>query len=187
FLSSLKTDFLEGQIKVFGSNGEKLSLPKGSTPVDFAFRLFPEKAPFLSDAEINGRQKPLWHALQGGDRVILSFSENKTIGMEWLDFAKTYNAREKIRHWLKAGGGKCEKAMVARYFFSATPRKGLVGEIFSSIGKCNACVESFHIEKISPARFEGSLTLSLKGKNTAEKLGKCLQKIKGLGELRQAD
>ncbi|MEM0360568.1 MAG: HD domain-containing protein [Candidatus Diapherotrites archaeon] len=184
FFSTLKTDFLGEQISVFSENGSKYSIPKGSTALDFAFKQNPGKALYALSAEINGKQRPLWHELKSGDRVVFSFSQAKTVSRDWAGFAKTFGARECILKELNlySNNTLSGKTPLAGYSFSAKPRKGLLKEIFLVLGE-NASVSSFTVKKVAPHRVEGSLFLELKKNTSIEKIEKKLGKIKGLSEI----
>jgi len=185
FASALKTDFLEGQVGVFGPQGRKFLLPKGSTPVDFAFKFSPKKAPKLAQVEINGRAKPVWSKLNSGDRIHPFYSRDKTIEREWLDFAKTYYAREMIKDELNIAGAKAVERFRASYSFTAKPRKGLLEEISVVLGNYNAELELFTIGRVAPGRFEGKISFSLEKKGSEQGIIGSLARVKGLSELKQ--
>ena len=106
FLESVKTDIFKDQVFVFTPKGEIKDLPKGSTPLDFAYRIHTELGHRCIGAKVNGRLMSLEHQLDNGDVVeILSSKRSKGPSRDWLSphlgYVKTSHAREKIRQWFK--------------------------------------------------------------------------------------
>jgi GTP pyrophosphokinase/guanosine-3',5'-bis(diphosphate) 3'-pyrophosphohydrolase len=92
---------LEKQIFVYTPKGDVIALPKGATPVDFAYAIHTEIGNHCAGAKVNGRWVPLDYQLQTGERVEIITSPNKKPSPEWLKFVKTSKARQKIKHFLK--------------------------------------------------------------------------------------
>jgi len=106
FLESVKTDIFIDQVFVYTPKGEIKDLPKGATPLDFAYRVHTELGHRCIGAKVNGRLVPLNHALNNGDVVeIMSTKGAKAPSRDWLNphlgFVKTSHAKEKIRQWFK--------------------------------------------------------------------------------------
>jgi guanosine-3',5'-bis(diphosphate) 3'-pyrophosphohydrolase len=102
FVDTLKTDMFSGQVFVFTPRGDILDLPAGSTPIDFAYRVHTELGHRTIGAKVNGLMVPLDARLQTGDRVeILTTRLAHGPGRDWLSFAQSANARQKIRQWFK--------------------------------------------------------------------------------------
>jgi len=106
FLESVKTDFFIDQVFVFTPKGEIKDLPKGSTPLDFAYRVHTELGHHCVGAKVNGRLVPFSYQLKNGDIVeIMSTRGAKGPSRDWLSphlgYIKTSHAREKIRQWFK--------------------------------------------------------------------------------------
>ncbi|MEE8618784.1 MAG: bifunctional (p)ppGpp synthetase/guanosine-3',5'-bis(diphosphate) 3'-pyrophosphohydrolase [Dehalococcoidales bacterium] len=107
FLESVKTDILIDQVFVFTPKGEIKDLPKGSTPLDFAYRIHTELGHRCIGAKVNGRLVPLNHQLNNGDVVEIMTTKKRDKGpsRDWLShhlgYIKTSQAREKIRQWFK--------------------------------------------------------------------------------------
>ncbi|MBI2832563.1 MAG: bifunctional (p)ppGpp synthetase/guanosine-3',5'-bis(diphosphate) 3'-pyrophosphohydrolase [Chloroflexi bacterium] len=104
FLESVKTDIFIGQVFVFTPKGEIKDLPKGSTPLDFAYRLHTELGHRCIGAKVNGRLVPLNYNLNNGDVVeIITSKRTKGPSTDWLSpqlgYVKTSQARTKIRQW----------------------------------------------------------------------------------------
>jgi GTP diphosphokinase / guanosine-3',5'-bis(diphosphate) 3'-diphosphatase len=104
FLEYLKVDLYSEDIFVLTPNGRLVHLPKGSTPLDFAFQIHTEVGTHCAGAKINNRLKPLSTELQSGDTVEIITNPNRTPSHDWLKLVKTSNARSKIRRWLKQAG-----------------------------------------------------------------------------------
>ncbi len=101
FLEHLKVDLFPEEVYVFTHKGEILRLPRGATPVDFAYTVHTEIGHQCVGARVNGRIASLRTALRNGDRVeILTDSEHRP-NSSWLHFVVTGKARSAIRHHLK--------------------------------------------------------------------------------------
>ncbi|MCK5577178.1 MAG: bifunctional (p)ppGpp synthetase/guanosine-3',5'-bis(diphosphate) 3'-pyrophosphohydrolase [Dehalococcoidales bacterium] len=106
FLESVKTDIFIDQVFVFSPKGEIKDLPKGSTPLDFAYRIHTELGHRCVGAKVNGRLVSLSYQLANGDVVeIMTTKREKGPSRDWLNpnlgYVKTSHAREKIRQWFK--------------------------------------------------------------------------------------
>lgn len=104
FLEYLKIDLYSEDIFVFTPQGKIIHLPKGSTPLDFAFQIHSEIGVHCSGAKINGRLQPLSTKLQSGDTVEIMTAANRTPSRDWLKLVKTSSARTRIRRWLNEAG-----------------------------------------------------------------------------------
>jgi guanosine-3',5'-bis(diphosphate) 3'-pyrophosphohydrolase len=106
FLESVKTDIFIDQVFVFTPKGEIKDLPKGSTPLDFAYRIHTELGHRCIGAKVNGKLVPLDYQLNNGDVVeIMTTKRDKGPSRDWLNlhlgYVKTSHAREKIGQWFK--------------------------------------------------------------------------------------
>ena len=95
-------DLFPEEVYVFTPNGEVKELPKGSSPIDFAYSIHTDVGRQCVGARINGRLCPLKTELKNGDIVEVLTSANQTPSKDWLAFVKTSKARNKIRQWIKA-------------------------------------------------------------------------------------
>ncbi|MCA0153514.1 RelA/SpoT family protein [Winogradskyella vincentii] len=102
FVEQFKLNLYSKEIFVFSPKGDLKSLPKGATPLDFAFSIHTEVGMKTRGAKVNGKLVPLSHKLQSGDRVEILTSENAKPNSNWLDYATTARARSKIKSALKA-------------------------------------------------------------------------------------
>ena len=101
FVEQFKLNLYSKEIFVFTPKGELKSLPKGATPLDFAFSIHTEVGSKTRGAKVNGKLVPLSHILNSGDRVEIITSENAKPNPNWLDYATTGKARSKIKSLLK--------------------------------------------------------------------------------------
>lgn len=102
FVEQFKLNLYSKEIFVFSPKGDLTSLPKGSTPLDFAFSVHTEVGLKTRGAKVNGKLVPLSHVLQSGDRVEILTSDNVKPNSNWLDYATTARARSKIKSSLNA-------------------------------------------------------------------------------------
>ena len=102
FLDTLKTDLFSEEVFLFTPKGDVISMPKGATPLDFAYRIHSAVGNQCVGAKINGKIVPLDTPLATGDRVeILTSASSKGPGTDWLRICKTPQAKAKIRQFLK--------------------------------------------------------------------------------------
>ena len=101
FLEFLKIDLYQDEIFVFTPRGDVKRLPKGATPIDFAFAVHTEVGQHCQGARINGRIAPLHRPLKNGDTVEILTSTQAKPSRDWLAHIQTARARHKIRQWTK--------------------------------------------------------------------------------------
>ncbi|MFZ2087001.1 MAG: bifunctional (p)ppGpp synthetase/guanosine-3',5'-bis(diphosphate) 3'-pyrophosphohydrolase [Desulfobaccales bacterium] len=101
-LEGMRLELFPDEVYVFTPQGEVKELPRGATPVDFAYAIHTEVGNTCTGAKVNGRMVPLRHELKNGDTVEITTSGNQRPNRDWLQFVKTPKARHKIRQWLKA-------------------------------------------------------------------------------------
>jgi guanosine-3',5'-bis(diphosphate) 3'-pyrophosphohydrolase len=101
FLEFLKLDLYADEIFVFTPNGDVHQLPKGATPIDFAFAVHSEVGQHCAGARINGRIAPLSRPLRNSEQVEIITSPTARPSRDWLAHVRTGRARHKIRQWLR--------------------------------------------------------------------------------------
>jgi guanosine-3',5'-bis(diphosphate) 3'-pyrophosphohydrolase len=104
FLESVKTDVLVDRVFVYTPKGEIKELPRGATPLDFAFRIHTDLGYRCIGAKVNGKLEPLNYTLKNGDVVeIMASKVDKGPSLDWLNtelgYLKTSHARSKVRQW----------------------------------------------------------------------------------------
>jgi GTP diphosphokinase / guanosine-3',5'-bis(diphosphate) 3'-diphosphatase len=102
FLHSLKEDLFSTAMYVFTPKGDLLNFPKGSTVIDFAYRIHTEVGHHCSGARVNGQLVSLKYILRSGDTVEIITTQQQVPNRDWLKWVKTPRAKSKIRNWLKA-------------------------------------------------------------------------------------
>ncbi|MDX1326875.1 MAG: RelA/SpoT family protein [Arenibacter sp.] len=101
FVEEFKLNLYSKEIFVFTPQGELKSLPKGATPLDFAFNIHTEVGMHTRGAKVNGKLVPLNTTLQSGDQVEIITSKSASPNQSWLDYATTARARSKIKSSLR--------------------------------------------------------------------------------------
>ena len=102
FLENLKTELFEDEVYVFTPKGAIKVLPKGATPIDFAYTIHAEIGNHMTGCKINSKMMPIITPLNSGDIVEIITSENsKGPSLDWLKFVKSTSARNKINSWFK--------------------------------------------------------------------------------------
>lgn len=119
FLENVRIDLFPDEVYVFTPGGEVKSLPKGATPVDFAYQIHTEVGNQCIGAKVNSRMVPLQYELKTGDVAEIITSKSAHPSKDWLKFVKSVKSRSKIRQWIKTqekdrsltlGREMCEKA-----------------------------------------------------------------------------
>ena len=101
FLEHVKIDLFPSEVYVFSPKGKIFSLPKGSTPVDFAYAVHTDVGNRCVACRINGDLMPLRSELRNGDQVEIITAAHANPNPAWLSYARTGKARSQIRHFLK--------------------------------------------------------------------------------------
>jgi len=106
FIESIKTDIFQDQVFVYTPKGEIKELPRGATPLDFAYRIHTDVGHRCIGAKVNGRMVSLDYQLQNGDTVeVMATKLERGPSLDWLNpnlgYVKTHHAREKIRQWYR--------------------------------------------------------------------------------------
>jgi len=101
FVENIKLNLYSKEIYTFTPNGDIKSLPKGATPIDFAYAIHTDVGSKCRGAKVNGKIVPLSKELKSGDQVDIITSNNQKPKLAWLDYAVTSRARSKIKNALK--------------------------------------------------------------------------------------
>ena len=100
-LESIKLELFSEEVFVFTPKGDLIVLPKGATPVDFAYHIHTDIGNHCAGAKVNGRIVPLDYKLQNGDQVEIITNPTKKPNPEWLKFVVTSKAKSRIKAYLK--------------------------------------------------------------------------------------
>ena len=101
FIESVKSEFFPKEIYVFTPKGRIVELPKGATPVDFAYAVHTDVGKNCVAANVDRKPYPLSQALESGQTIDILTSPNARPNVAWLNFVVTAKARSSIRHALK--------------------------------------------------------------------------------------
>ncbi len=103
FVDTVKNDLLSERVLVFTPAGDVMNLPRGSTPIDFAYQVHTEVGHRCIGARVNGNIVPLNYVLQTGDRVEVLTNRSAQYGpsTDWSNIAVTRSAKQKIRHYFR--------------------------------------------------------------------------------------
>ena len=101
FMDTVRMDLFSEEVFVFTPKGAVKELPKGATPVDFAYAVHTDVGHRCSAAKVSGKLVPLKYQLRHGDIVEIITSPNHNPSKDWLKFVVTSRARARIRQWIK--------------------------------------------------------------------------------------
>lgn len=101
YVDSVKLDLFRDEVFVFTPKGRVVVLPRGSTPVDFAYRIHTEVGNTCTGSKVNGRIVSLNHVLKNGDIIEILTSKKSTPRLDWINFVQTQTAKSRIRQWYK--------------------------------------------------------------------------------------
>ena len=102
FMQTLKTELFEDEVYVFTPKGDIKTLPKGSTPIDFAYMIHAEIGNKMVGCKINSKMMPIITKLKSGDIVEIVTNDNsKGPSRDWLKFVRSTSAKTRIQQWFK--------------------------------------------------------------------------------------
>ena len=101
FINNLKIDLYPEEVYIFTPKGEVKALPRGATPLDFAYAIHTDVGHRCVGARVNGKMVPLRTRLKNGDIVEIVTQAGHTPSRDWLNFVVTSRARQKIRHFVQ--------------------------------------------------------------------------------------
>jgi GTP diphosphokinase / guanosine-3',5'-bis(diphosphate) 3'-diphosphatase len=101
YMDTVKMDLFADEVFVFSPRGDVFDLPRGSTPIDFAYQVHTEVGNHCTGARVNDRIVPIHTELRNGDIVDIITSKNAHPRMDWLNIAQTHSAKSRIRQWFK--------------------------------------------------------------------------------------
>lgn len=102
YVEALKVDVFSDEVFVFTPKGDVIDLPKGSIPLDFAYRIHTDVGHHCIGAKVNGKIVPLEYKLKNGDIVaVVTNKQNNGPSRDWLNIVASSETRNKIRQWFK--------------------------------------------------------------------------------------
>ncbi|RRW31669.1 GTP diphosphokinase [Ectopseudomonas oleovorans] len=135
----LRVDIEPDRVYVFTPDGHAIDLPKGATPLDFAYRVHTEIGHNCRGAKINGRIVPLTYSLQTGEQVEIITSKQGSPSRDWLNpnlgYVTTSRARAKIVHWFKLQDRDQNVAAGKQLLERELARLALVGADFDKLAE----------------------------------------------------
>ncbi|MFB3049695.1 MAG: bifunctional (p)ppGpp synthetase/guanosine-3',5'-bis(diphosphate) 3'-pyrophosphohydrolase, partial [Acidimicrobiia bacterium] len=144
FFDALKLDLYQDEVFALTPRGEVLTLSRGATPVDFAYRVHTDVGHRCVGAKVNGRLVPLSTTLESGDivEIMTSKSEDAHPSRDWLDFVTSSRAAAKIRQWFSkerkqhalAEGREAVTKELRRASLSVSGRDEVFAEVSEELG-----------------------------------------------------
>jgi len=127
FIEAVKTDFFSERVLVFTPAGDVVNLPRGSTPIDFAYHVHTEVGHRCIGARVNGEIVPLNHELTTGDRVEVLTNRSSQYGpsADWVNIVVTRGAKQKIKHYFRAQARQMQLESGRRSLERALRRRSL--------------------------------------------------------------
>jgi len=182
FLENVRIDLFPDEVYVFTPQGEIKSLPRGATPIDFAYMIHSEVGNQCTGAKVNGRMVPLKYEMQTGNIVEIITSKGSHPSKDWLNFVKTVKARSKIRQWIKIqekersltlGREMCEKTFRKyKLNFNALLKAEDMREVVAHFGfkTVDDLIASVGYGKTTPVQIARRLALKTKTLDTDDSL-----------------
>ncbi|HEX6323641.1 MAG TPA: bifunctional (p)ppGpp synthetase/guanosine-3',5'-bis(diphosphate) 3'-pyrophosphohydrolase [Vicinamibacterales bacterium] len=147
FLQSLKIELYPEEVYIFTPKGEVKVLPRGATPVDFAYSVHTDVGNQCVGARINGKMVPLRTRLKNGDLVEIVTAAGHKPSRDWLSFAATSRARNKIKHFIHAEE-KSRAVELGRRVFEKEVRRFSVEKTKTGADALAAVTGEFGVTKV---------------------------------------
>ena len=196
FIQGLKLDLYPEEVYTFTPKGEVKVLPRGATPVDFAYAIHTDVGHRCVSARVNGKMVPLRSRLKSGDIVEIITQATHTPSRDWLSFVVTSRARNKIRHFVQAEEKKRSIELGRRIFekearrFGLNPKTLLESETMTKIaeeyggGKTDEILASIGYGKLAARLILGKLVPQeqLQERPPEGKVAAAVRRVLGNGE-----
>jgi GTP pyrophosphokinase len=125
FIHNLKIDLYPEEVYTFTPRGEVKALPRGATPIDFAYTIHTDIGHQCVGARVNGKMVPLRTRLKNGDIVEITTANGHKPSRDWLNFVVTSRARNKIKHFIHGEEKERSQELGRRLFEKEARRYGL--------------------------------------------------------------
>jgi GTP diphosphokinase / guanosine-3',5'-bis(diphosphate) 3'-diphosphatase len=169
YMDTIKDNLFDDDVYVFTPNGDVVSLSRGATPVDFAYRIHSEVGNHCAGARVNGRWTVLDTPLSNGDIVEIVTRDNSHPSLDWLNFVVTPSARNKIRQWYKRSHRDENIARGKELLEKELGKKGFEALLKSEPMQAAADRCNYHsVEDLLAALGYGEITLNLVVKRLRE-------------------
>lgn len=205
FIESLKLDLYPKDVYAFTPMGKVIQLPRGSTPIDFAYAIHSEVGDKCIGAKINGRIVALRNEIRNGDVIEILTNPNSKPSRDWLNHVVTSRARNRIRHWI-AEQQRTESIELGRKLFEKEAEKfqlsakklfssgeadlkrianeyglGRIDDLMASIGYGKTLPRNVIAKYLGPEKF-AELDPDKKKESAIQSGVKAVKKFIGLGE-----
>ena len=157
FLEHTKLEMYQDLVFCFSPKGDLISLPRGASPVDFAYAVHSEVGDRCVGAKINGRMQPLTTQLSNGDQVDISTSKNSTPSPTWEQFVVTGKAKAAIRRFVRQRKRQ-QFFNLGKSIFQKTLRQEGVRYTEKLVAQAADTLSYEHVEDLLAAVGEGLLT-----------------------------
>lgn len=162
YLETIKDGLFDGDVYVFTPQGDVVSLGRGATPVDFAYRIHTEVGNHCAGARVNGRMVTLDTALKNGDIVEILTQKNGRPSLDWLNFVVSPGARNRIRQWYKRSNREENVARGREMLERELGKNGFEALLKSAPMQATAERCNYHsVEDLLAAVGYGEITLNL--------------------------
>jgi len=187
FLEAVKVNFFTDRIFAVTPHGDVIDLPRGSTPIDFAYHVHSDIGDAAAGAKVNGAIVPLDRPLKSGDVVEIIIHKGKKPSSDWMRFVKTSVARDHIKLALR-GKHRFARGLTsplhAEIKIAVELRVGLIEDISGLIARSHMTISNFHTENPKGGRFASyKIEISTVDERKIEKMAVKLKKIKGVREV----
>jgi GTP pyrophosphokinase len=145
FIETVKIDLFQDEVFVFTPKGDVKALPKGSTPIDFAYSIHSKVGDSCSGARINGLIVPLRYKLRNGDTIDILTSPNQKPSKDWLKFVATSRAKTKIRHFIRMEQRERSRQMGHDLLARELRKRGFGLATMERDGRVAAAAERLHV------------------------------------------
>jgi len=162
YMDSVKDNLFDDDVYVFTPSGDVVSLSRGATPVDFAYRIHTEVGNHCAGVRVNGQWRVLDSPLHNGDIVEIITQKNSHPSLDWLNFVVTPSARNRIRQWYKRSHREANVARGRELLEKELGKKGFESLLKSDpmqavVERCN-----YHtVEDLLAALGYGEVTLNI--------------------------
>ncbi len=162
YMDSIKDNLFDDDVYVFTPSGDVVSLSRGATPVDFAYRIHTEVGNHCAGVRVNGQWRVLDSPLHNGDIVEIITQKNSHPSLDWLNFVVTPSARNRIRQWYKRSHREENVARGRELLEKELGKKGFESLLKSDPMQAVADRCNYHnVEDLLAALGYGELTLNI--------------------------